>query len=354
MLPEILYDLQVNHTRPNPVFIIGNARSGTSLLLKLIRKYLKISFGTESQFIIRYYKNLDKYGDLNDDENLLWLINDISQERCFSRWKKRFDFELDAGSIFYDIREKSYRGVLEAFFMQLARYHQMDRWGDKTPEYNLNLPVLAEIFPDAQFIHIVRDGRDVALSNRKTHFGNKNLYLQALDWKANLSLIDEFLKSLLKDRYTEIKYEEFITNPVPVFLHLIEFLGIEDKYCDLLSFIGKHVQDDLRDDNCFKWKKKLSKRQVKAFEKLTGDMLRKYEYEANASGIWKPNFLTRLVWHVDSKIKKSLMRDYWSDNWNKLKSRIKETAYPLRKLTPHAGVEKPAGRSQRKAMQEFS
>jgi ABC-type ATPase involved in cell division len=58
MLPEILFDLEVRHTKTNPVFVIGSSRSGTSILVKMIRKYLKISFGTESQFIIRYYNNL--------------------------------------------------------------------------------------------------------------------------------------------------------------------------------------------------------------------------------------------------------------------------------------------------------
>lgn len=88
MLPEILYDLDVKHSRTNPVFVVGNARSGTSIFCKMIRKYLKISFGTESQFIIRYYNTLARYGDLRKDENLLLLIYDISRERCFERWEK--------------------------------------------------------------------------------------------------------------------------------------------------------------------------------------------------------------------------------------------------------------------------
>ena len=76
-LSEIL-DLNVRHTNNAPVFVIGAARSGTSILCSLIRRYLKTSFGTESQFIIRVHQALARYGDLRHDANLRRLVDDIA------------------------------------------------------------------------------------------------------------------------------------------------------------------------------------------------------------------------------------------------------------------------------------
>lgn len=222
--------------------------------------------------------------------------------------------------------------------MQLAKFHCMDRWGDKTPAYLLNLPVLNELFPDAQFIHIVRDGRDVALSNLETPFGEKNLYLQALIWKENLSLIEKFFMHISRQRYAEIKYEELIADPVRVFWHLIQFLGIEDRDGRLINFIGDHITQDLNGDSVFKWKKVLRRKQVSTFEKLTADVLRKYDYEANNDKPWNPHSIIKLIWHLDSKVKKSLIRDYWSDNWHKMRLRIRGLILPIRKWTSRIGL----------------
>lgn len=353
MLPEILYNLEVNHTRKNPLFVIGNARSGTSILVKLIRKYLKVSFGTESQFIIRYYNNLHRYGDLKDDANLWLLINDISQERCFSRWKNRFGFKLDPKAVFNDIKRRTYDGVLDSFFMQLAKFHAMDRWGDKTPEYLLHLPILNELFPDAQFIHIVRDGRDVALSNFRTHFGTKNLYLQALNWKSNLTRIENFFASISPSRYTELRYEDLLSNPEEVFSHLIEFLEIKDLDNQLLSFIARHIGNDLKNDNSFKWKKKLTTRQVLIFDKLSTDFLQKYNYEVNTTEAWEPCRIRRFIWYADSKLKTYLHNTYWKDNWYKLKLKIKDLTLPIRKSINAVSSRIFRNKSKQQAIQEY-
>ena len=57
-MSDVLHDLHVTHTRRSPVYVIGYPRSGTSLTCRLLRRYLKVSFDTESQFIVRYYRRL--------------------------------------------------------------------------------------------------------------------------------------------------------------------------------------------------------------------------------------------------------------------------------------------------------
>src|SRR5262245_18471182 len=190
--PEILYDLQVTHTVHHPVFVLGCGRSGTSLFGALLRKYTKINLGPETQFIVDIYKRLHTYGDLREDANLRLLIGDIARERCFERWQRRFGFRLDAARVAADALERTYAGILTAILEQFAAHHRMERWGDKSPNYDRDLGVILELFPEARFIHIVRDGRVVALSNFKCFFGAKNAYKAALDWSRQVTWVQHF------------------------------------------------------------------------------------------------------------------------------------------------------------------
>ncbi len=219
--------MTLHHLRSIPVHIIGHARSGTSILADVLRRYLRISFGTESQFIVRYHKKLAQYGDLHDDSRIQRLIRDVAQERCFQRWHKFDGFVLDPEQLFHDLSERSYRGVLEAAFMQLARHGGMTRWGDKTPEYVHDLPTLYGLWPDAQYLHIVRDGRDVALSIFQQEFGAKNVYKAASDWRQQMQQVHAFAQSLPPEQFMEIRYEDFLGATGDTFRQLVTFLGVK-------------------------------------------------------------------------------------------------------------------------------
>ena len=64
------------------------------------------------------------------------------------------------------------------------------------------MEVIEELFPNAQYVYVIRDGRDVALSLRKIHFGPKNMYMAAEDWKETIAVGDRFAESLPEDRLT--------------------------------------------------------------------------------------------------------------------------------------------------------
>ena len=98
------------------------------------------------------------------------MIKDISAERFFARSQRNWGFVFDPTKAFSEMAERTYSGVLDAIFRQLAEHNGMVRWGDKTPQYNDDLSLLRDLFPDAQFVHIVRDGRDVTLSIRQDSF----------------------------------------------------------------------------------------------------------------------------------------------------------------------------------------
>lgn len=331
-MPEILYNLAVKHTENNPVFVLGHGRSGTSILIKMIRKYLKINFGTESQFIVRFQKKISRYLPLENPENLSWLIADLHKERWFRRIKRRFGFELNTKKLMDSIDDYTYAGVLRAIFKQFADYHDMDRWGDKTPEYIFDLPVLKELFPDARYIHIVRDGRDVALSEFKTQFGAKNIYKAAEEWKHKVGLVRTFSESLPAGSFHEIRYEDFMTWPEDTFAKLIEFLKIDDHDNLLLGYILEHLRFDLRISNFDKWKTQLSRHQKKLFEKAAGDMLSVYGYERSFLKPGRILVFEKVFWSIHNFILRKVRIDYWKDNIYRLSLRTRDGFSPVRKL----------------------
>lgn len=305
-----------------PVFVIGSARSGTSILSRLIRDYLRISFGTESQFIIRFHKRLHHYGDLHRTQNLKKLLSDIGQERCFKRWKK-FGYRFDFDRIFARIEDSSYAGLLDAIFRDLAVHNGMERWGDKTPEYIYDLDTLYRLFPRGKFVHIVRDGRDVALSTFKIHFGAKNIGMAALEWQKQMESVFRFKEQVAPEQFLEIRYEDFLEAPVETFAKLMQYLEIKDPEGSLRTRIEKELPGELMRGNYFKWKAELSKRDQLIFEKVNFRYLQHYRYPTTIAGGSEIRMGEKLFWIIDHRIKQMARLDTWMDNLYKLNMRVR-------------------------------
>lgn len=324
---------RAEHTRFAPVLVVGHGRSGTTIVVTLLRRYLDIAFGTESQFIVRYLRRLPSYGDLGSDANLSRLIHDIARERFFMRTEANFGFDLDQRAVLGTVRAAapgSNQGIfvtlVDAMFGQLAHYFGFERWGDKTPEYSLHMPVLLELFPQAQFIHVLRDGRDVTLSTFHTHFGAKNMVMGAEEWQTSVTAVRAAAEHLPADQYCELKYEELLEDPATVFEGLIGFLGIADEDGRLRMFIREHIHRDLKAGNALRWRLLLSERDNERFERVAGTTLRECGYEVRTPVLMPLGRFQRKLWSLDNMLRRMAKLAYWQDNWYKLGLRVKALA----------------------------
>jgi hypothetical protein len=327
------------HTRFSPVFVLGHARSGTSLVCRLLLDHLGINFGTESQFIVRYQQKLSRYGDLSDDTRLRWLFDDISRERFFVRTRRNFGFVFDVERAMRSIGPRTYSGVLQAIFEQFAGSQGHARWGDKTPDYCHHLPVIRELFPDAQFLHVVRDGRDVAHSAFATGFGPKNAYEAALAWRQTLQDVRRFRDTLPAGSYAEIRYEELVSDPVRTLGEVARFLGIENDGA-VMEAVAPGLRLQVRSTSVFKWKQRLSWREIECFEAFAGDELTTLGYPLR----FRPRTVRRSAieaayWKAQAVGRRLANRRYWADNWYKLGLRARDAALPLRALARPRGRE---------------
>jgi Sulfotransferase family len=204
----------------------------------------------------------------------------------------------------------------------------MERWVDKTPEYNRDLPVLLSLFPNAQFIHIVRDGRDVALSTFKMCFGASNAYRAASDWRRTILRINEFGSSLSDRQVLTIHYEALITEPAATMSTLASFLGIRNQG-ELMPVITNDIPSRVRQANHGKWRREMSTAEQRLFEAVAGDELRAFGYPTLHAVGRSLTGAERAYWEANHLLRKSFKTKYWSDTFYRAGVRVRTVAKGL-------------------------
>jgi hypothetical protein len=119
------------------------------------------------------------------------------------------------------------RDVVAGLFEKNATGLNKSRWGDKTPYYALHLDKLISWWPDAKFIHLVRDGRDVALSlfGRRHDFSAYNIYYAAQYWQHYVDTCRKQGMKLPAGQYLEIRYEDILNDKEAAMQIICDFIG---------------------------------------------------------------------------------------------------------------------------------
>ena len=132
-------------------FFVGCERSGTTLLRAMFDSHSELAVPGESYFIVEMLKRRARY-ELRDGLDLQKFVDDLASHRWFVRWS--FPLEILREELF----EAKPRDLPDAFRLvfrlEAARQGKV-RYGDKTPRYVLDLPLLAAAFPEARFVHLI-------------------------------------------------------------------------------------------------------------------------------------------------------------------------------------------------------
>jgi hypothetical protein len=281
---------QVAHTAMNtlpekPFFIVGHPRSGTTLLRFILSSHPRIFIPEETGFIPflpharqftipfdGFVQILERIGSLN----YLWK-----------------DLVASPRDFYNSLPQKNLAFILDGLYrIHIAPYGRV-RWGDKTPLYVQYLRSIDAIFPQAQFIHLIRDGRDTLLSARKKwpdrRYYRNDVYL-INNWIRNVNAGRKAALWLGTNRYLEIRYEDLVTSPRATTKEICAFLG-ETFYEAMLDHTQLAHQvgpgpDDHREilhpisqNSISRWKAELSLSEKKMFQHAAGDLLRRLGYE---------------------------------------------------------------------------
>ncbi len=273
-----------------PIFIVGAPRSGTTLLQYMVRAHPRISLPTgESHFFIPLLRDADRFGDLSQLENVRAVLDAMYKQSDDFLDTDLHGMLFDAATLAAELHREGRNtmpAIITGLFEKNAAGEGKARWGDKTPYYVLHMVKLKQIFPDAQFVHLVRDGRDVALSlfGRRHDFRVYNTYFAAKYWQQYVEIGREQGRQLSPESYLELRYEDLIVDQKATLQKMYDFLG-EEFTDELLNYkkagqAGKTplVSQSLRPDNAEKWRKKMTPEQIRLFEAAAGQTLREFGY----------------------------------------------------------------------------
>lgn len=286
------------------IFILGNPRSGTSLFRLMLNTHSQIVAPPECGFMqwwFTKYKEVD-FGSKNEaaiDE----FINDFKTSKKIETW------ELNYQQLKADILKKKprdYGKLCELVYLNFAKKKNKKPKViiDKNNYYLHHLYELQTIWPDAKFILLVRDGRDVmcsykALKNIATNSPYKpNLPFMleeiAEEWTTNNNIVINFFKTLMNSQHTTLRYEDLIQNTDLVLTKACKYLGLkfEPSMLNYYKFNRKEKEEPIA---TIDWKKKtlekpdkanigkykhlLKKEEVNHFNKIAHSVLDQFNYE---------------------------------------------------------------------------
>lgn len=210
-------------TRGPMVFIVGSGRSGTSLLAAMLDAHPNLSIAPESHFLPKLIEGLPER--LASSGAVDRMLQVIERSKWFAGWE---GFDLSAlRSALEEELPIDRPDALRMIYRVYAAAAGATRFGEKTPAYVYNIPLIAGEIADARFIHIVRDGRNVALSFRDASFGADDIAHSALNWQKRVLEGHRDGAALGDDRYIELQYESLIEKPEAELRRLCSFLDIE-------------------------------------------------------------------------------------------------------------------------------
>lgn len=308
------------------VFIGGCSRSGTTLLGSMLGVHQHCICSPESHFKIEILRSLS--GD-KEHINLKEVMDYTAKHWRFQIWELPINTEY----IVDEAAGDSYGDLLNWVVSQYATHEGKSAaniWIDHTPENTSYTETLLGLFPNAKFIHIIRDGRAVAASIKPLDWGPNSIVKAARWWMRMVSFGLAAESCLPPDRIMRVKYEDLVIDPEGTLQSLCRFLNLSynpemkeatgfrlPRYTIRQHrFVGQKPNRQVPD----RWKKQLRPREIEIFEHQTRDFLSflayPLEYGLQVKG---PNF-----WEIQHGKRQELIR---GEFFNKLKWLIR--SYPL-------------------------
>jgi hypothetical protein len=277
-------------------FLVGSGRSGTTLLRAIFDSHPDLAIPDEVSFIVRLSRPhyARRYG---------WPTT-FRAEPCadlllangsLQRWGLD---PSDVRSALLIPPARSFADAVRRLYRMWADGEGKARYGDKTPTHVLYLRRLARMFPEARFVHLIRDGRDVALSYLDAAWGPSTVEDAAVEWRRRVAAGRRAGRRLGSQRYAEVLYEDLVDDPENVVRRLCGFVDLpwdrrmlryQERADDVIGatrFPEAHRRlrlpptTGLRD-----WRRQMDPHDVARFEAIAGPLLSELGYEVAAGRI---------------------------------------------------------------------
>ena len=270
------------------MIVLGVRRSGTTLLRVMLDRSRELAVPDESYFVPqlarRHRTPVDPAAFLDDLRRLPTLV----------------EWQLSPASVQAFLRPGMTTGdAIAAVFAAYAAERDKTRWGDKTPLYMQHLDVLERLFPDALYVHLIRDGRDAALSFLSVPDGlmtegwghPRDAVGFACQWATEVAAA-RALGARVGERYRELRYEALVADPEGELRAVCAFAGVEFDAA-MLDYVGrtdsarKAHQQRLNEPprlGVRNWRTEMGETDRDAFEEVAGALLAELGYEVELRG----------------------------------------------------------------------
>jgi hypothetical protein len=280
-------------------FIVGVGRSGTTLLRLMLDAHPELAIPGETHFLADFLGQ-DVAGLTKD-----WFFRTVTEAPT---WPNLLVDEAAFAEVLDEIEPYSVSEAIRAFYRLYAHRFGKERWGDKTPPYRGHMVGIQRLLPEARFIHLIRDGRDAALSYRGLWFGpGKDIEAQARFWVAEVR--SARTQSVELRYYLEIKYETLVSDPETTLRSICDYLGLSyhprmlDYHLfassrlaefkrpfgppgatpvdDIGKFLAIHDRTRQRPDlsRISRWRNEMPNAEQRRYEAIAGTLLRELGYE---------------------------------------------------------------------------
>lgn len=281
-----------NTERYNPFFIVGSGRSGNTLLRKLLNNHSTITIPPETYVLGAVIKRYRQQRTMRWTDLVDYIFS------TFEFYPEFETFNISLRPLVKELKNISIENrnlafMLNRFYHYYAQQIGSDcgRWGDKTPINTFVLERIYSVFPDAKFIHIIRDGCDVIASYMQA--GIYQTFEDAAErWKVSVKLAERFSKQHPGTVLT-IRYEDLVTVPNHTLLKVCNFLGLnfelqmlEEKFnsCSQLGDVEMrahhaNVLNPLNTNRIGKGRASLPVDEKKKIQNIIGDQLKSLGYD---------------------------------------------------------------------------
>jgi hypothetical protein len=280
-------------------FLVSAGRSGTTLLRMMLDSHPEVAIPPETEFIPEVAAACREAEDPAD----------AFLESVTSHWRFR-DLQLDRQALAREVSALSpfdfAAGIRCLYGLYAAKFGKR-RWGDKTPFYRAHMPLVQRLVPEARFVHVIRDGRDVALSITPLWFGPDSIEETASYWRDIVGEIREGGRRL--DAYLEVRYEDLILETEPTLRRICDFVDLpfdramldyhrrapervrevitdyRDAAGHLIADVRRRreihslLSDPPRADRIGRWRSEMAAEDVARFDAVAGTLLSDLGYE---------------------------------------------------------------------------
>ncbi|GAA0387327.1 sulfotransferase [Acrocarpospora corrugata] len=273
-----------------PIFIVGCPRSGTTLLQLMLHAHPRVAVPPETRILVQVYRARRGYGDLRETKNRRMLARKIAKGS-----RTQFgDLGIDADEFIRRAVEGpgSLGSVVGLVYKMFAERHGKVRWGDKRPPYIRHLDAILAMFPDAQIVHLIRDGRDCVASLKEMPWFQGDVYEAVHRWAEAIDAGRGH--KLPADSYYELRYEELCADPAGSLGGLCTFLGEEydpamrEPY-RVADVVPEHkdwhtnTRQPVTTTRTGSWAQRLEPWEVSLCETVLGNRLTAYGYELSGA-----------------------------------------------------------------------